>query len=143
MASLPAASTPSLTHLQLAERAFIKLMEFRSRLDGWTNAGKLFDLCPDAGVLMLGLKATMTSQVPLIEDVGKLTGNFIPPDSAGQLSPFVELLKHKLMVSGLGALITVEWEKLETETDVFAERMNTLSSLAALLVACIDVSQGF
>jgi hypothetical protein len=132
------------THLDLANRAFAKLNSYRAALDGWTNAGKLFDLCPDASVLMLGLKAAMTDKMALIEDVGRLCcANSAITHSDEEVFALVELLKHKLNLSGLGALIAVDWEKLETEKHQFSSRMGTLSSLASLLVAAIDISQGF
>ena len=132
------------THLDLANRAFTKLNSYSGALAGWTNADKLFGLCPDAGMLMLGLKATMTDKMQLVEDVGKLCSshqNVTHTDE--ELVSFVELLEHKLKLSGLGAIITVDWDKLRTESQLFDSRMGTLSSLASLLVAAIDISQGF
>lgn len=121
----------------MVELLLQRIKEQQPVLADWTDAKEKFALITDPGVLMMGLKGFVAPHKELLEKTSRTLDN---PDIdwLHNFEDLVIMLRNNFNQTGVSAMITVDWEKLEQEEDKREARLVAISTLLRRILLGVE-----
>lgn len=119
-----------------ADTLLQRIKELQPQFSGWTNIEKLLEQVTSSGILMIGIKTMLVDKQPAIERVLQAI-----KDDTELTTDNVHFLKHEFGLTGLAALVDIDWDKGLDEKQT--ERMATVKKLLGLFSAGIELARAW
>ena len=119
-----------------ADTLLQRIKELQPQFSGWTNIEKLLEQVTSSGILMIGIKTMLVDKQPAIERVLQAI-----KDDTELTTDNVHFLKHEFGLTGLAALVDIDWDKGLAEKQ--AERLETVKKLLGLFSAGIELARAW